>query len=259
MPLPCVCMLNICLHVLVDELYAAVALKWPDGRSCSLCGIQTELRLLWLHGEANVWRWRLPNIHLSLQICFQTALILSFFGGVMRNAWHIWALKLEGYTVYIHVLPSGIRSFPCPGICFALWRVCLVIRMWFHHTLSSQYYLPQLETCRSQIFHLSVRRFHLFPQWQPLQGGLTVEWRNMCSSDWKHVEIKTSLRYPRHVRESCVHTSQNQAFGFCSMWSVPSWLSQTHSFIKLGLWQPEYPGHRCIDTETLLFALLPCS
>lgn len=48
--------------------------------------------------------------------------------------------------------------------------------------------------------------------------------------------MKTSSRYLRHVRESCVDTSQNKAFGFCSVKSVPSWLSLA-CFIRLGLWR----------------------
>lgn len=98
-------MLNICLHVPVDGPNAAVALKWPDGRSCSLCGIQTELRLLWLHREANVY----DSLH-----PFVTPDLLSygtdaepFFRQVMRND---WKLKREGYTVYAHISPSDTVS-----------------------------------------------------------------------------------------------------------------------------------------------------
>lgn len=85
-------MLNIWHHVPVDGPYAAVALKWPDGRSCSLCGIQTELRLLWLHGGANVYDSQHPFVTPDLlSDCIDTEL----FCWVMRNA---WKLKREGCT-----------------------------------------------------------------------------------------------------------------------------------------------------------------
>lgn len=45
--------------------------------------------------------------------------------------------------------------------------------------------------------------FKLNPGWTP-QGSRMVEWHYTCSPgpDWKHVEVKSLLRYPRHVRES---------------------------------------------------------
>lgn len=103
-----------------------------------------------------------------------------------------------------------------------LLRVLRVIHIGFHNILSCHYYFPLMEVHKLvmdpnipavRLLLPSLFISKLNPGWT-LQGSWMVEWHYTCSRgpDWKHVEVKSLRRYPRHVRES--QHQQHQGFSW---------------------------------------------
>ena len=168
---------------------------------------------------------------------------LSFESGNVK------CLTYLGFTVYIHMLLLLVKTF-------VLHSGEFVIHIWSHHTLSCQYYLPQLETPRARQSQSSIcpsasiffpRRLLEVNPAKPLRGGWMLEWRNTSQAQLR-VETRGDKKPHWDIwgLSENHNTGQNQAFGFCRMKSVPSWLRRLLS----GSGTPEYSGHRCGATET---------
>lgn len=156
-------MLNICLHVPADGPWSGQMVV------CSLCGIQPELRRLWLHWEVNVKQWRRFVTADLLSDCVGTELFVG------------WCEMPDIFGVYcLHPYATS----PGQDICSALWRVCNPHLIPPHAELSLLF-ASTGNSRQSQTLHLSLRGFHLLStaafRSEPCVAsslGWMVEWRN---------------------------------------------------------------------------------
>lgn len=116
----------------------------------------------------------------------------------------------------------AVRCSLCRDICFALYSLPskqVSCHLFFSSTGKSR---------QSQMFHLSVRSFHLFPQSEPCVAS--SGWLDGWWSDATLVQLRLKTCGDRNLiqiseaRPGIMTPSQTQAFGSCSMKSFPCWL-----------------------------------